>query len=331
MVHQWGVPFSQIWPNPPHLDGPVDDKIVCVFDCYLYPDGDLLVVFHGLGGVSNGFGLVKLDKSSRVLWKYAANVHHDVDVGEDGTIYALRQELVHEPPHGLAFLPVPYVTDWLVLLSPDGTVRKSFPILEAIRASPYSPLLSCLQRRKGAGHTLGPADDERRRDVLHTNHATPLSMQLAPRFPLFKAGQVLLSMRHLDALAVLDPDTGTVVWAAQGPWKAQHDVQFLDNGRLLIYDNLGSPAGSRVLEYDPKTQAFPWTYQGDFVSTYRGMAQRLPNGNTLVVDSDGSQALEVAPDKEVVWNFFVKGYLHVGRRYAADRLHFLKEGERARP
>lgn len=331
VVHHWDVPFNNIWPDPPHVSGPMNEGAISCFDCRVYPNGDLLVVFDGVGRIVNGFGLVKVDKSSNVLWKYSANAHHDVEVGEDGTIYAITQKLVKEAVHGLDFLPVPYVTDSLVLLSADGNEFKSFPILEALQSSPYSPLLSCLERPQGTRIALGAADDEKRRDVLHTNHAMPLSRKLAPRFPQFKPGQVLLSLRNLDTLAVLDPATGAVAWAARGPWKGQHDAQFLDNGHLLIYDNLGSPLGTRVLEYDPKTQAFPWTYRGDFVSADRGMAQRLPNGNTLVVDTDGSQMLEVTPDKELVWSCLVNGYLQVARRYAASQLHFLKKGERARP
>ena len=107
------------------------------------------------------------------------------------------------------------------------------------------------------------SEDTRYRDVLHTNALRVLSSALAPKFPMFKAGQLLISPRNLDALLVLDPDTGKIVWAARGPWRAQHDPSFLDNGHLLLFDNLGSPRGSRVLEYDPLTQAFPWTYPGE--------------------------------------------------------------------
>ena len=46
-------------------------------------------------------------------------------------------------------------------------------------------------------------------------------------------------MRHMDTIAMMDPDKGSVVWAAQGPWRSQHDPQFLDNGHLLIFDNFG--------------------------------------------------------------------------------------------
>src|SRR5438045_2310179 len=81
--------------------------MVCFFDCRPYPNGDLLVVFHGLEKMTHGYGLAKLDKDSNVLWKYAANAHHDVDVGEDGTVYALRQDMVYRMPKCLEYVHTP--------------------------------------------------------------------------------------------------------------------------------------------------------------------------------------------------------------------------------
>jgi hypothetical protein len=135
---------------------------------------------------------------------------------------------------------------------------------------------------------------------------------------------------------VLDPDSGKVVWAARGPWHAQHDPSFLDNGHLLLFDNLGAPRGSRVLEFDPRTQAFPWVYPGangtPFFSKIRGMSQRLPNGNTLIVNSDGGEVFEVTAGQEVVWSCSCGlEELNRARRYTPEQLPFLKGDPRARP
>jgi hypothetical protein len=350
VVHLWHVPFSEVWPAPPHLRGRIDDAVVYFNDGHVYPNGDLLVVLEGpadfsSGGLqrnpSNGYGLAKLDRDSRVLWKYARNCHHDVDVGPDGTIYAIVNEVVHSVPAGLEYIPTPCMIDVLDIISPEGKRLKSVSLLEALRDSPYAALLGPLEAPgKGAGPpppgAAALADDARRRDVLHTNAIKVLAPALAPKFPLFKAGQLLVSLRTLDALAVLDPDSGKVVWAARGPWRAQHDPWFLDNGHLLLFDNLGSPRGSRVLEYDLKTQAFPWSYPGPggtpFLSKIRGMAQRLPNGNTLVVNSDGGEVFEVTPGQDVVWSCSCgRVELNRARRYTPEQLPFLKGGPRARP
>ncbi|MHB1422654.1 MAG: arylsulfotransferase family protein [Gemmataceae bacterium] len=345
-VHRWHVPFSQLWSAPPHVRGRIEDASVYFNDGHVYPNGDLLAVIEGpinLSNSSNGYGLVKLDKNSRVLWKYAANCHHDLDVAEDGAIYVLVNETIEQVPPALAYIPTPCMVDCVDVISPEGKRKKRISLLEGLLDSPFAALFSTLQRPKMSGGTSPqgvamPAsmDDALRRDVLHANAIKVLNPALAPKFPLFKAGQLLTSLRHLDALAVLDPDSGKVVWAARGPWHAQHDPTFLDTGHLLLFDNRGSPLGSRVLEYDPRTQAFPWDYPGaegkPFLSKIRGMAQRLPNGNTLIVNSDGGEVFEVSPGRKVVWTCNCGPVeLYRARRYTPEQLPFLKELSHDRP
>jgi hypothetical protein len=349
VAHEWHVPFSTLWPDPPHLGGRINDAYVYFNAGHLYPNGDLLVVIEGptsANNPSNGYGLAKLDRDSRVLWKYAEKCHHAVDVREDGTIYALTNEMADEMPPGLQHLPSPCMVDFVDVISPQGQRLKRISVLEAFLDSPYAALLCPLERSRlfrgvptPAGVATPLADDNRRRDVLHMNAVKVLPRALAPHFPVFKkkAGQLLISARELNAIGVLDPDRGKLVWAARSSWRAQHDPSFLANGHLLLFDNQGSPGGSRVLEYDPQTQAYPWSYPGangsPFFSSVRGMSQRLANGNTLIVNGDGGEAFEVTPGQEVVWSCScgTADVLNCARRYTPDQLPFLKGVHRARP
>jgi hypothetical protein len=334
LLHQWELPFRKAWPRPPHVRDPLPDEQVHWFRCHLYPNGDLLALYHAAGDTPYGYGLVKLDRHSNLLWAYAGNAHHDLDVAEDGTIYTLAHRIVREPPRGLEFLPGPLIVDSLVVLSPGGRELDSVPILEAFRDSPYALLLfappsgpAALPPRESGAVPKG--------DLVHANSVRVLRRALAPKFPLFKPGQVLISLRERSLLAVLDTRTRSVVWAARGPWKAQHDAEFLPDGRILLYDNVGSDHASRVLEYDPRTQAIPWAYSCEntipFRAQSRGTKQRLPNGNTLVVDPDDWLLLEVTRGKDVVWKYCCGGIVTGAWRYGPDELTFLKGGARARP
>jgi hypothetical protein len=341
VVHHWIVSFSKIWPNPPHLQGrQVDDFSVCIFACHPYENGDLLVVFHSLEFTVHGYGLAKIDKDSNLIWSYPASVHHDVVVGEDGTIYTLVQRPVYSSHKGLEYVPLPWLVDYLVMLSPDGKeVRPPISILEALRNSPYSMLLSPLETSLNPSSTPELSDESlrelrQRQDVLHANSVSVLSSAQAAKFPNFKPGQILVSIRNLHTLAVIDPTTETAVWGACGPWHYQHDAQFLDNGHVMLFDNIGSPRGSRVIEYDTQQSSFPWSYPGidnpPFFSRERGLTQRLPNGNTLIVNSDGKEMFEVSPAKEIVWSCDAPGFITTARRYPADRFSFLKPGQKPR-
>ncbi len=146
VVYRWAVSFSDIWHNPPQLDGQqVKDSDVCIFAWYLYPNGNLLVVFQSTEYYPMGCGLAMLDKDSHVLWKYAARVHHDVDVGEDGTIYSLVQTPVAHPPQELAGRPAPWLVDHVVMLSPDG--KELTAPISAPRRDCAAPLPLCTDAR----------------------------------------------------------------------------------------------------------------------------------------------------------------------------------------
>jgi hypothetical protein len=288
------------------------------------------------------------------LWAYPGRVHHDIDVAEDGTLYTLSQKLERTLPAGLESLPNPYIADSLVVLAPDGSELANIPILDMFVNSPYALMLA-LSTDGLAPVSLSPqssvtpppdasaaqgslAELLGKGDFIHANSVRVLSRALAPKFSLFKPGQVLISLRNLDTVAVVDTSTRSVVWAAKGIWKIQHDAEFLDNGHLLIYDNSGSIKGCRILEYDPVTQAIPWAYQNEnstpFTPIYRGMKQRLPNGNTLIIDPDNGRMFEVTLRKELVWECFcprVVTALTGARRYGPDELTFLKGKARARP
>ena len=51
-----------------------------------------------------------------------------------------------------------------------------------------------------------------------------------------------------------------------------------------------------------------WTYEGTpkerFFTKGSGVAQRLPNQNTLITETDYGRAFEVTPEGEIVWQFF---------------------------
>jgi hypothetical protein len=355
VVHQWELPFRRAWPSPPHVADPVGDEQIHWFRCHLFANGDLLAIYQVETDTPCGYGLVKLNKDSELLWKYEGRVHHDLDVDESGTIYTLTHELKRHAPTGLEYLPTPYVADSLVVLSRDGQEVARVPIDEAVRDSPYALLLSTAIGEQAIPKERVPfttAFDAllqplSKGDLIHANSVKVLTQARARKFPLFQAGQVLLSLRTLHTLAVLDVRKRSVVWAALGPWRIQHDAEFLDNGHLLVFDNHGWHKGCRVIEYDPVTQAIPWVYSdadaGPFFAGFRGVKQRLPNGNTLIVDPDNRRIFEVTPGKELVWENFcplppVAPKQQAGtraitgaRRYGAEELTFLKGVARARP
>lgn len=249
---------------------------------HLAPNGDLTVVYGGHSW------LARFDKDSKLIWKHENGFHHDLEIQDDGKIYAIAsQRQVIERIHPER----PVIEDFIVVLSDTGEELARQSVLEAFENSDYAPMLS-----------LMPAFG----DILHTNTIEVLGepSELAPKS--WKAGQVLVSMREMDTIAVIDLSEQRVVWAKTGLWDAQHQPTVLDNGHLLLFDNYGTGM-SRILEFVPAGMDLAWDFRGNsenaFYSETCGSQYRLPNGNTLITESDSGRAFEVTRGGNEVWRF----------------------------
>ena len=128
VVHEWSLPIRDIWEDPNREPRP--DAFVAWDYVYMYPNGDLLAMYAGAGDTPWGYGLVKMDKDSRVIWKYWNHVHHDLDIAADGKIYVLTNAIRNNQIEGYEHLTPPRIDDYLVVLSPDGKQLKKVSILE---------------------------------------------------------------------------------------------------------------------------------------------------------------------------------------------------------
>jgi outer membrane protein assembly factor BamB len=250
-----------------------------------------------MGDTPWGYGLVKMDKNSKVIWKYFDYVHHHLDVTEDGKIYVLTNNIRNNVIKGYEYLAPPRIDDSVVVLSPEGKRIKKVSIMDAMLRSPYGRMMRSIAW-------------DIKQDYLHTNSIEYIDGATAAKLPFAKEGQVLLSMRDIDTVAVLDLDKEEIVWAIQGSWHRQHDADLLSNGHVMLFDNWGHyepGGGSRVIEFDPVTLEMVWDHTGDekhlFSSPIRSGQERLPNGNTLITESDGGRLLEVTPGGEIVWEY----------------------------
>ncbi len=63
-----------------------------------------------------------------------------------------------------------------------------------------------------------------------------------------------------------------------------------------------------MIELNPFTEKIEWQYTAEppqlFFSETRGSAQRLPNGNTLITESDKGRVFEITRRGELVWEFY---------------------------
>ncbi len=244
-------------------------------------DGSLVVNFD------EGHVLARIGACGDVIWARTGEYHHSVDTGADGTFWV------------------------------SGSPRESQAVSQ-IDPNTGEALKSVLldQLAKGIGRgvlTIRRSDAEDQppvrwmEDRYHLNDVEVLTAEMAPAFPLFDPGDVMISLRSLNLIAVMDSDMRTLKWWQHGPWHRQHDPDFLPNGRISIYDNNMHGGSSRILEIDPATGEtrvrFAGTPERPFYSWIRGKHQALPNGNLLITEPQAGRVIEVDPDGEIVWEF----------------------------
>lgn len=144
------------------------------------------------------------------------------------------------------------------------------------------------------------------RELFHVN-----SVRFLETNPINGRPAILLSVRNLLLVALLDYETGQIIWAYQpNPGRIMHDARLLPNGDLLVFNNNNNFASGEYSSIDQinlETKKAVWTFRSgrrkNFNNSSQGAAQRLENGNTLITNSYSGHIFEVTPEGEVVLEF----------------------------
>lgn len=257
----------------------------------LLPDGDLVVVGARFDEdkvpdpIVSGRYVLRLSWSGKIVWRSEINAHHDISVTPDGLLLTLvlnRRRIPQiDPANDVA-------DDVITLLSQDGKVVESASLFDILSSSkvPFT-----FQKVGGKLHGGG-----RLIDLFHTN---------AVRWTT--GGSILLTVRHQDEIMTVDWRTRQLRWhGGRTVLSGPHDASLLGDGRILVFDNGLSRGWSRVVEVDPRDPARLVQFApgpAKFFNRVMGSCQRLPNGNTLIVNSEAGAAFELTPQGKPAWTY----------------------------
>lgn len=281
ILHTWEKKYEDVWPDIP------SSRIQKGFwsRAHLYENGDILAIY-------SGFGMVRLDKDSNILWVLRNHAHHDINVMEDGSFYVLSND-IRVVPSISTFLPI--VEDFITHVSSDGVVTRVVSLFECFENSLYDSLM-----KRVPPNEIG--------DLFHTNSLEQIDDRIASKFEHAEKGQFLVSIRNRSMLAIVDIEKKTVVWATTGSWRHQHFAKALPGGNILFFDNRGILGESRIHEYSLVLDQIVWSYAGSekepFYTETSGSCFRLSNGNLLITETDKGRAFELNSENEVVWEFW---------------------------
>ena len=261
-------------------------------------------------------GLLKIDKKSNLIWFTKIICHHDFDIDSNGNIYTFTVK--NSESGDTAGLMV----DSITILSPNGKIKKEISLYDLFKKYPDPAYINKINKwgrgRDSKAYLAYDVHVHLTGDAFHCNALQVLDGKWASKIPAFKKGNVLINIRNLGVIICVDPDKEEIVWLMDKAfWSmGQHFAKLLDNGNILIFDNLYRPDLSRVVEFDPAAKKIVWDYSGEngwFFSLYLGQCYRLPNGNTLITESFNGHSFEVTPDKKIVWEFYNPNQADTGR------------------
>ncbi len=302
LAHEWPIDFFAIAPER------MKHRFhALIHGTVLYPNGDIVANL-------DGHAMVRIDRCGRIIWRNSYHTHHSIHADDQGGLWAPALPAPVAHPH---LSSEPFGMDTLVRIDPaTGERAELIPLLAVLDASDRLGLARLSLNLN-------------RRDVIHANDVEPLSAGMAAAFPMFAAGDLLVSSRNLHQLWVVDGASHRLKWLFIGPLQGQHDPDFQPDGTITVFDNLGRSAAaggpaSRILAIDPATQETRTLFRGSpeapFYTPFRGKHQVLDNGNILITETDRGRAFEVTSGGEVVWSYV--------NRYDDEQVGWLMQAER---
>lgn len=262
------------------------------------PDGDAIFSFESCG-------MVKLDRCGNVHWaKTDLLTHHSPNFTRDGNIVIAGGEFVPEE-NGTVQWPYDddYWEDFIFIFDPDGNLLKSKRLTELFIENGYQSLLTA------TGNFRTWINGE-----FHLNEIEELQPEMADAFPMFEAGDLLLSVRNRNLIMVVSEDLQTIKWHKIGPWIRQHDADWQPDGTITLFDNNTDESddgrrsgGSHIYRVDPKTNETSIVYGGTpdthFYSRERALHQMQPDGSVLITEAQGGRVFQVAADGTLLWEW----------------------------
>ena len=284
-LHTWRIDYRALDPSRPSsgVDMPHAFQVL--------RDGSAIVSFDG------GDVMARIDACSNPMWIREGIFHHSMTVADDGSVWVWRADGSH-------------YAQYHYLLNFDAetgaTIREIGLIEDIIQKLGQQAEIFGIRHDYPFRRVDRDPEDRDSVDFFHPNDVDVLSAALAPQFPLFAAGDLLVSFREIDLIAAIDPNTAAVKWWNVGPWLKQHDPDFLPDGRISVYSNNTGRGRSDILKIDPQTRAVTSDlYDGAvrFYSAEMGSHQYQPNGNLLITVPGEGRVLLVSPHGDPIMEF----------------------------
>ncbi|MGB3179083.1 MAG: arylsulfotransferase family protein [Albidovulum sp.] len=315
VLNDWELSAKALFPDASFFrDNPATDWNAITHGTIITPSGDIVFSFES-------GGMARLDRCGKPVWTTPGIVnHHSPNWLADGGVVVSGGQRVEKPSNQVAWpFSGPYWEDLVFKYTADG--EKVFE--KALTELFIENDLQALMTSTGTFKTRVPGE-------FHLNEVEELSAALAPDFPMFEAGDLMLSLRNRNMIVVTDPAVTTIKWLKIGPFIRQHDPDFQPGGMITVFDNHSDESldgtrggGSRIWQIDPATDQAVTLYGGRedqfMYSPERSTHQLRENGNLMITEAQSGRAFEVTSAGKTVWEYI--------NRYDSDSVTWVHNAE----
>lgn len=249
-------------------------------------DGSMVFAFD------NGVSLQRFDACGKRMWALPGPYGHSVSLDDsEQFVWAIRHS--------------GEVEEVVKVATANGAIVKRISMADIAAANPTIDILELRQEDASRGND-NPRNisDKWLQEPFHLNDVEPLPAAIAPAFPGFQAGDLLVSVRSLNLIFVVDPQTLQVRWWHSGSWRRQHDPDWQPTGEISLFDNRMNRDYSRIVSIVPGTREVKVRFDGranDFYSRIRGKHQFTGAGTLLVTSPQQGRVFEVEADGHSVF------------------------------
>ncbi len=210
--------------------------------------------------------MAKIDPNSELVWlNNDKTYHHTLELDHEGNVYACTRPF---KANKYSFFPDTYEQysstlrdDHIAKIDPatgDTLYEKS--VLEILVVNGYKDLVLY----KGQFTS----------DPIHLNDVQPALYDTE----FWQKGDLLVSCRNLSVVFLYRPETNKILWLQHGPWYTQHDADFHEDSKVVVFGNdvlrdesrIDPPVSGEALAFTPDrphNEVYVYDFRTDSTTT----------------------------------------------------------------
>jgi len=295
----------------------------------LFPEKNLVYSYAGKS-------LQRIDSMSNVIWKQDSIwVHHSMNLDNEGNIWACT------------FAPVYYATGLYKLNGRSVFFKDNYITkvdAETGKILFHKSLTEILTENKLSHHILKSSQVK---DPIHLNDIEPALKTTK----YYHEGDLFISNRQPSFVMQYRPSTNRVIRMIEGPFVSQHDVDFLEDNSLAIFNNnyytitstdseppprdssslaFAGDFYSNIVRYDFDDNGYSFIgdsiFRANSIFSYTEGLQEFIDPNMYFVEEQNSGLLWVIKDEQVVYKNVLRSQ-HDGYHHLPNWIRIIKHDE----